>query len=208
MSTGTQTTDETTTSFGITFPAGSPPHPHRLLVLACYHGVAAAATATIQGFGGGTGGTVCHVIQNTAHEFSIFFIGVPTQDGVRFSLSATSSLRKAVTPFLIYPQNPIPLASGTDSANAATDAVVSNLQVQAGGYVIYNGGQHATLGTFTTTWGGTDSVVESVDAQIEAGSYTAGYIQITNSTSTNGVTMAESASGTKRLVAASWGPPL
>ncbi len=177
------------------------PHPKRLIVLAVFHGVAAACTATINN-------TNMHRIQNTAHEFAIFHLQVPVGTTADIVVTATSSIRKAVSVYVAYPNNPIPLDSATATANTTTNANAADQKVQANGFLIYSGGQLATLGTFTTTWNGTDAVVEDVDAQLEAASsYTAGHINITNSTDVSDLDMAESTSGTKRLVVGTWGPP-
>jgi hypothetical protein len=195
----TTTTDETTTTFN-NLPIGVE-HPRRLVIASVYHGVAAACTATCNG-------TNMHRIQNTAHEFSIFFLQVPVGTTASISISATSSVRKKLTVFISYPSNPIPLDSGTDTANTTTNASVANLQVQYLGCLIYSGGQHATLGAFTTSWGGSEVVTETNDAQLEAAaSYTDGYIAVITSTSTNALTLAETVSGTKRLVVGTWQPP-
>ena len=90
-----------------------------------------------------------------------------------------------------------------------TDANVANLKAQAGGFLIYAGSQPVVLGTFTTTWNGTNGTLqEDVDAQLEAAtSYTTGMIpNFTVSSDNDDLNMAESASGTKLLVAVTWGP--
>lgn len=199
-STVTTTTDETTSTFtGIDIGT---PHPKRLVILACYHGVAAAATATVNGIPHQTRS------QNTAHEFSILAVAVPNGTLGDIAVSATGSLRKAVSVYIAYPQNHLPRFTGAVSAATTTDANAANCPVSASGFLIYAGGQHATLGTFITTWTGADAVVENVDAQLEsAASYTMGHIVITTSSDLDDLNMAESASGTKRLSVGTWGPP-
>jgi hypothetical protein len=67
----------------------------------------------------------------------------------------------------------------------------------------------ATLGAFTTTWNGTNgTLTENYDAQIEAAtSVTHGFIdRFTASSDNDDLNMAESVSGTKQLVAVTWGP--
>ncbi len=195
------TTDETTSTFN-SVDIGTP-HPKRIIILACYHGVAAAATATVNGI------DHYHRTQNTAHEFSMFAHYVPNGTTATITVSATSSIRKAVSVYVAYPENPMPLDSGTATANTGTNANVADMKTQASGFLIYSGGQHATLGTFTTTWNGTEAVTEDIDAQLEsAASYTMGRITtITTSADLNDVNMAQSTSGTKRLVVTTWGPP-
>lgn len=179
------------------------PHPKRIVILAVFHGVAAACTATVNGKN-------CDMrVQNTAHEFSIFSVELPIGLLGDIVVTAASSIRKAVSVYVAYPKNPMPIDSGTATANTTTDANVANMKCQAAGFLIYSGGQLATLGTFTTTWNGAggESVVEDVDAQLEsASSYTAGHINILRSDDLGDVNLAESTSGTKRLVAATWGP--
>lgn len=199
--TSTTTTDETTTTFS-GLDIGTE-HKKRIIIAACYHGVAASCTATLNGI------PSYFRAQNTAHEFSIHAFQVPAGTTGALALSATGSLRKAASLYVAYPQIHAPLDSGTASAGTTTDANVADQKVQAGGFLIYAGGQHATLGTFTTTWNGTDAMTEDVDAQLEGvASYTMGRItQITVSTDLSDVNLAESTSGTKRLVVATFGPP-
>jgi hypothetical protein len=75
--------------------------------------------------------------------------------------------------------------------------------------LVYSGGQNATLGTFTTTWNGSESLVENVDAQLEGtASYTSGHVNnMLVSANVNDLVMAESASGTKRLIGVMHYPP-
>lgn len=195
----TVTNEDTSTFSSIDIGVG---HPKRVVIVAAYHGVAAACTVTL------AGKPAYYREQNTAHEFSLHAFQVP--DGVlaEIAVSATSSIRKAVAVYVAYPRNHLPLDGGTATANVGTNANVANLKVQAGGFLIYVGGQHATLGTFATTWNGVDAVTEDADAQLEsAASYTMGRVVVTESTDLSDLDLAESVSGTKRLVATTWGPP-
>jgi hypothetical protein len=163
--------------------------------------VAAAATATCNGQGS------YFVSQNTAHEFSLFAFFAPDGTTADIAVSATSSIRKAFAIYYLYPADHMPIDFGTATANTTTNAQITNFAVRNGGCLIYAGGQHATLGAFTTTFTG-QTVTEDSDAQYEsASSYTMGRIT-TVSVSSDTVTLdlAETVSGTKRLTGASWGP--
>jgi len=198
-STQTITTDETTSTWNAV-DIGTP-HPDRIVILAIFAGVNGDVTAaSVNG--------IPFFHKTRINEFAICACRVPNDTTARIEVSATSSIRKAVSVMVAYPQNPIPLDSGTATANTTTNANVADQKVQRHGCLVYAGGQLATLGTFTTTWNGTDSLVEDVDAQLEsASSYTAGHINITISSDTSDVDLGESASGTKRLVVCTWGPP-
>jgi hypothetical protein len=200
MGTSTTTTDEATSTFtGVNIGT---PHPRRMVILANYHGVAAAHSSTVNGQG------FCEAQGLGSQEFSMAAFRIPDGDTATIVITATASLRKAVSVFVIYPERHLSLDRASATANTTTDANAPDIKCQSGGSIIYSGGQHATLGTFTTTWNGSDAVTESVDAQLEAaGSYTAGFIPITTSADLNDVNMAESTSGTKRLVVMSHGPP-
>jgi hypothetical protein len=188
----TTTTDENTTTWS-NVDIGVP-HPKRIVVLAAFLGVSANPTCTVANrsfyFG---------VRQN---EFTVLAFLAPCCALADIVLTAASSIRKAVGVYVFYPDNHIQLDSGAVSAATTTDANLADLQVQKNGVLIYCGGQLATLGTFTTTWNGTDAVVEDADAQLEsASSYTFGHINITVDTALSDLNMAESTSGTKRLAA-------
>ena len=202
----TTVTNENTSTFSA-IDIGTP-HKKRIIILAIYQGVNANVTSA-------TVNDIEAFFKLNINEFSIAAVNVPDNASVSgglatITVTAASSLRKAVSVYIAYPDNPIPLDFVTVTANTTTDANAANVKTQAGGFLVYSGGQNATLGTFTTTWNGqgSNSVVENVDAQLEAtGSYTAGFINITTSDDLGDVNMAESVSGTKRLAVASWGPP-
>jgi hypothetical protein len=202
IGTQTQTVDETTTTWtGIGLGSTATPHPKRIVVVAGHHGVAAAATATLNG------DPYFMRVQNTTYEFSMFAFFCPFGDAIDLSVSATGSIRKAFAIYVLYPHHPVPLITGSASAGTTTNATIANFIVHTRGCVIYAGGQHATLGAFTTTLSG-QTVTEDVDTQYEsASSYTMGRItSVSPSSNTNALTLAETVSGTKRLVGASWGP--
>jgi hypothetical protein len=194
----TTTTNENTTVF--TFDIGTP-HPKREVVVGLLNGISAATTVQVNGLSpvaiedndGGTRLVNTHVFQ------------VPNGLTAEVAVTATGSTRKAVAVWIYYPNRPFALSLGSSSTGSTTDATAS-LAVQAGGAIFYVGAQNATLGDYTTTWGGTESVVEDVDAQLEAtSSYTMGHVNILTS-STNTLTLAESTSGSKQLSALVLGP--
>lgn len=198
----TTTTNENTTTW--TGQDIGTPHRRRVVILAGYHGVAAAATGTVNG------NAFAYRAQNTTHEWAIMVFEAPVGTTADITVTATSSIRKAISVYVAYPRTWMPRQVGNVSAATTTDATVSGFASIHGGFVIYAGGQHATLGTFTTTWTGTasgDVLTEDVDAQLEAAaSYTAGWVDIRSSSASRSLTLAESTSGTKRLVLASFEP--
>ena len=192
------TTNETTSTWSGAVIGD--PHPDRIIILAIYQGVNGDVTdaqVNNQPF----------YFKNRLNEFAITAHRVPHETTATISVSATSSLRKAIGGYVAYPLNPIPLGFGSASATTTNDAVISNIKAQVNGGLVYSGGQNATLGTFTTVWSGADAVVEDIDLQLEAtASYTFGHINFTGSTDQSSLTLQESTSGTKRLCAATWGP--
>jgi hypothetical protein len=199
VSTQTTTTDETTSTFaGISIGT---PHPKRIVVIAGHHGVAAAATGTCNGQ------AEYFRSQNTAHEFSLLAFFAPVGLTADITVSATGSIRKAFSIYYLYPADHMPIDSGTATATTTNNAQIANLAARARGCLIYAGGQQGTLGAFTTTFTG-QTVTEDVDAQYEtASSYTTGRISdVSVSSDTVTLDLAETVSGTKRLTAATWGP--
>lgn len=202
----TTTTDEATTTW--TDVDIGVPHPKRVIILAGCAGVAAAVASNVNGAPG-----VLHWAGTNGTRSGSFFIQgqrVPMGERASIVVSATSSLRKIIGVYVAYPNQFAPLDTGSVTANTTTDANVANIKAQAGGFLIYAGGQLATLGTFTTTWNGTNgTLTENYDAQTEAAtSVTHGFIsQFSASSDQDDVNMAESTSGTKQLVVVSWGPP-
>jgi len=125
------------------------------------------------------------------------------------------SVRKYLSVYVAYPDSPFFLDSIANSAVAGTNAVGPDLKVQAGGFVIYSGSQATQpLSTLTTTWGGPEPVVNSGAGDVQTSNieltscYTTGrIIQITDSHDLNDLTLAASLTGTKIIIAGSWGPP-
>ena len=198
-STQTDTVDQTNSTFSSVAIGAA--HLDRIIILAIFQGVnGALTTASVNGY------DAYHI--TTLNEFSIAACKVPNDTTATIVVGATSSVRKAVGVYVAYPQHPLPTFFGSGTANVGTNATVANVKAVNNGCLIYSGGQLATLGTFTTTWGGSDAVTENADAQLEAtSSYTNGNINFTVSSGANTVTLAASANGTKRLIVACWGPP-
>lgn len=192
----TTTTNESATTW-LSVDIGEA-HAQRVVILAVYMGNAAVMTGTVQGI------AYTSLVNNTSRFVGLMSFAVPTGTTADIVVDVASSLRKAVTVYVAYPTSATIVSSDDDSAAGTTDVVASALTANAGGFVIYAGAQNAFLGTFSPTWSGVDAVVEDVDAQLEAvASYTMGHVNLTESISGN-LTLAESTSGTKHIVAGTW----
>lgn len=176
-------------------------HPNRVIIIVAFVGVNITATTIVHGVGLSQRARLAEG-QITSHL-------VPTGKSVTITVSAVGSVRKAVSVYVAYPAS-ISKDSVTVTAATTTNAVSGTLKSIKNGFLVYIGSQVATLGTFSTTWGGTDAVTEDVDAQLEAASsYTSGHINFAGaSNDTFKLTLATSASGTKNLVVLTMGPPL
>lgn len=165
-------------------------HPNRIIVVATFVGVSVGVTTLVQG--------ADRLFTQRIATVCITGHAVPSGTSVTITVSATGSIRKAASVYVAYPYS-IWRDSGSVTATTTTNAVVNDLKSVQNGFLIYAGAQLATLGTFTTTWNGTDAVVEDVDAQLEAASsYTMGHINFTEaSNDVHDITMAASTSGTK-----------
>lgn len=196
----TSTTDQTTTNFtGVDIGIQ---HPNRVVIVAAFLGVAVIGTVVVHGVG--------QNINSRQNETQITIHEVPTGKTCTITITAPGSIRKAASIYIAYPaQVASILAFGTASANTTSNAIISAKKFIKNGFMVYAGAQVATLGTFTTTWDGTDAVVEDVDAQLEsASSYTAGHINFTEaSNDLHSLTMAASTSGTKTLAMLTMGAP-
>jgi hypothetical protein len=200
-STQTTTTNEDTTTFsGVDIGV---PHPKRVVVVTGSMGVSVSIgddAVTVNG---------CATVQCDRAQ-SCFMATVPVPTGTTANIVCTfvGSARKAAAVYVLYPWWPKPIEVNGVNANLAVDANIANVTAVNKGCLIYGGTQLATLGAFTTTWGGGDAVTENVDAQLEAAtSYTSGNINFTVSSNTNAINMAETVSGTKHLLYASFLPP-
>jgi hypothetical protein len=190
----TTTTNETTTTF-TGYNIGTP-HPFRVVCVCAYVAVDAAITVRING-------TLAHAVRQ--NELQMAWLCVPQGTTADVEVSSVGSLRKSVAVYILYPTGHMPLSKVTQTQGATTDITFTNLHVSGGGCVIYCISQ-AVLGTFTATWGGIDAVVEDSDAQLEASSSVMfGHINITQSSNTNTLTLAESTSGNKRGARVIWG---
>lgn len=191
----TTTTDENTSTF--TDVDIGVPHPLRLVILAVYQGQTNQPSSTVNG--------IPHQTRIHSSEFGILSQCVPTGQTATITVTAASSVRKAVSVYVAYPRNHIPLDFAIGSAAAGSSATAADVKAQAGGFLIYSGGQNATLSTFTVTWNGVDGTSEQVDAQLEGvASYTSGLINFTQSSDGDDLSLAASTSGLKRIAAASW----
>jgi hypothetical protein len=197
-STQTTTANETVTTWtGVDIGT---PHPKRVVCAALYKGHANLSGMTI-------GGQYAPVYWfGSGHECAIHAARVPGGDTADIVASVASSQLKACSIFVLYP-NDFTTRDFAASATTTNNATVTP-QVRKNGSLIYCGVQHSTLGAFSTTWSGAEAVTESVDAQLEANaSYTMGMIPLfLTSQVTSVLTLAETVSGTKRLVAVPFGP--
>ncbi len=197
-STQTTTVDEDTTVW-TSVDIGTP-HPNRVVILAGFHNQQGVFSSTVNGIPPAA-------LRSTASNYTgIASHLVPSGTTATVSYTMAGALRKAVSVYVAYPVSPVFISAGGDTASGTTDAVVA-LTGMTGGFAIYAGAQGAVLGTFTTTWGGADAVVEDVDAQIEAlASYTTGHINFTENQASASVTLAESLTGIKHMQACSFYP--
>jgi hypothetical protein len=195
----TTSTNETTTTWN-DVDLGEP-HPHRVIVLACYHGVSAVPTVVIHG-------VTAFLFGPAAYEERIAIAQLPNGRTGTISVSATGSLRKAVSVYVAYPHRHF----GPEDANATSVSGTSNatitMRVCRNGGLIFAGCQQAVVGPFTMTWSGAEAVTENVDADSEA---TSGYVHgmipsFLTSQFTSTLTLAETVSGVKRLIALPIGP--
>lgn len=141
-------------------------------------------------------------------QFSLWQVALAsgTTADIVVTISVGTSARCVVAVWAGYPASSTKVDSGNDTKSGTTDAVISDLECVNGGFVVYVGGQTGVLGAFGTTWGGVDAVVEDTDQQVESvATFTAGHILTTENQTLNDLTMAETVSGSKQLVAASYG---
>lgn len=195
------TTDETTTTW--TDVDIGQPHPQRLIILSCFHGVAASVSGTVNGY------KVTRLIQGSSGFFNaIITFLVPTGLTATVTVTANSSIHKGVGVYVAYPKNPIPIDFGVATAGGVSDATVSNIKVQKDGFLIWTGAQLSVVGSLSATWNGADTATEDYESQIEVTStYCNGQINaISVSSDNDDMTLAETAGGTKHLHVASWGP--
>lgn len=140
--------------------------------------------------------------------FNICSAAVPTGTTADFVVTCNDAYSRFVIMYgIYYPSSATPLGSGQASANGTTDATASVTAAKqaTNGLLIAAGGQEATVGSFTWSWSGADSLTEHVDTTIEsASSYSMVSLQFTT-VGTQTLTMAESVSGTKKFAYATWG---
>jgi hypothetical protein len=123
QTTVTTTADENSSTFtGVNIGT---PHPKRLIILGIFQGVAADVTvASVNG--------IDFCFKNRFNEWCIAACLVPNGTLGDIVVTAASSVRKAVSVWVGYPSNPIPLDFGSATANTTSDANVADQKVQAG----------------------------------------------------------------------------
>jgi hypothetical protein len=199
MSTQTTTTNQTTTTWsGLDIGV---PHPKRVVVVGYFSGATNESTVTLNGLS-----PVALENNNDGTRYTNTYVfSVPSGTTGELIASTSGSSRKAASIWVYYPHQPFAISSGQDSATGGT-LLTASLTVQAGGAIFYTGELSAVLSTVTTTWGGTESVVEDVDDQLEATStYTMGHINILTS-SVNTLTLTPVDQAAKQLSAIVLGP--
>ena len=115
-----------------------------------------------------------------------------------------------VAVFVSYPSSGTPVdavegavASGT-STSTASDVSISN-----GGHMFCAGGYASSGGSspLAPTWNGTDTLVEDYDASIEGAPFWVGHVVCTETNTTRDLALPANGSGSKTILAISWGPP-
>ncbi len=146
----------------------------------------------------------------SADGFNIGSIAFPTGTTATIALPITlgTAERCVIGVWIAYPASATPIGNDDGTGNGTTNATADNVSVVPGGFLIAWGGQVNTVGSFTGSWSGADTPTEEVDATIEAtSSYAAWTMPTTETLATGDFTLAASASGIKKILAVSWGPP-
>lgn len=195
----TTTVDETVTTW--TGVAIGPEHPDRVVLLITFLGVAALST------GYPRVNRTPPLRWTRQNEIVISTHRCPGTTAT-IEVSSTGSVRKAAMVWTVYPGVDAVCKFSVGTANTTTDLIFTNFKACAGGSMIWGASQLATVGAFGTTWPGSGTVTEDVDAQLEAAStYAGGRVTgITASSDTLSLTIAETVSGTKRGAAVSFPP--
>jgi hypothetical protein len=125
-------------------------------------------------------------------------LAIPNTSGVTCGYGLFST-------FVCYPASATPVDSGAAQAGTTIDAVISGLDVVPGGFVAYTA--MAVGGATNVLWSGSDAVSKDYDTTFETlTQHAAGHIAITQTGSFN-LTFQESATGSKRIAAFSFGAP-
>lgn len=197
------TTDEDTTLF----PAVDigVPHPKRVVFLAAHPGgsVTVSTAATVNG--------IQPIARTSISQVIILAFAVPCGLTANVSFTHPGSGRKVVSVSVAYPKSPFPIDSAGALAGTTSPAIATDLKVTPNGFVLYAGYSATTANTLTVTWSGPDAVpAPDYHAVPEAASATiiTGTIPlITVGSDLDDVTITALLSGTKAIIAASWGPP-
>lgn len=182
------------------------PHAKRLVILNIHaYGLSAAQiTVTV---GGIEASKLAPDVGGFAWIYTALVPSGETADIVIHNGSGSNSVRQAAAVFVGYPDDPTPVDAVGVSATTTNNAVISSLEVRAGGFVVWNYEQYNTTGNVDVTWNGVDAVVESYDSPIESiTTWAGGYLLTTVDTTDDDLTASETTSGFKGLLAATWGP--
>jgi len=154
-------------------------------------------------------GVTADLILSAAGAQGIFTALVPTGTLVDIVLTNNSgavSARQMAGVFVCYPDDPVAIEELAGSAGTTTNAVISDIAVVAGGFVVWGYEQYNTAGTVSVTWTGAEAVNESYDTTLETSTWAGGYVLPLTDNTTADMTAAESTSGFKELLVCSWGP--
>lgn len=127
---------------------------------------------------------------------------------ITISPGAGGSDHCVIKVYAIYPASSTQVDLVQNSTTIGTAAVtVNDLEVVAGGVVIYGAHNTNNTGTWSVTWTGADTVVEDYDTATESSAETSGHIEISASTTTDDLTATRStfAGDRGRFIAVSWG---
>lgn len=154
-------------------------------------------------------GVTAEKILGGASAQGIFTALVPTGTLVDIVLTNNSgvvSTRQMAGVFVCYPDDPVAIEALAAGVSGSTDAVISDIAVVAGGFVVWCYEQYNTAGTVSVTWTGAEAVNESYDTTLETSTWAGGYVLPLTDNTTADMTAAESTSGFKELLVCSWGP--
>jgi hypothetical protein len=200
----TDTSDTNTTSYTFSSKALGSDHANRRLRIAIHTPLVAVSAVSVGGVAATSVASNTHSSIWTLSTTATALAGLTTANVV--VTTATTCSRVSISMWVDYASSGTATDFGSDTDASTVDSVVA-LDVVPDGHVIYVGSQNTSLGTFTTTWAGSDAVVEDYDSQRESTStVTFGHIN-TSETATRNLTLSESTSGQKVLVAASFGAP-
>ncbi len=201
----TDTDDVNRTSYTFSSKSINSDHANRRLRIAIHTPLVAVTAVSVGGVAATSVVSNTHSSIWTLSTAATALAGLTTANVVVTTASTCS--RISISMWADYASSGTATASGSDTDAATADSVVS-LDVVPSGHVIYVGSQNTTLGVLTATWAGSDTVVADYPStQRESTStVTMGHINTTE-TATRNLTLSESVSGQKVLVAASFAAP-